>query len=252
MITVFDWPYNLILETNFKKSKPGYRDKVECKLFRKLDGVLLYEWVYGYSCEDVPFCPFIDNQLRICAIFYSDYSLAHVLRIEGDTARVIAKESISGFCGIKLREVSKEDDYFFEKDGMREGNFLTRAEDDCCDEFGRLFKIHHPAKGVLVYGCVWGGGSYQLMFFDISKIEEGKLLKDSRFGLVEIDGDISKMKYITPCREEYIRVPVSTVFHLPTGRMVIDYDNDIAGIASIDWGDEKLYTAEWRRLPEQL
>jgi len=99
-----------------------------------------------------------------------------------------------------------------------------------------------------VWGCVWGDdSSWKVQYLDLRRVGEGVILRDERFGYVEL----ATGRYVTPCMKppaehaavspppDFIRVArnagvtrarfsVELDFELETGRIDPDQDSDLA------------------------
>lgn len=110
---------------------------------------------------------------RILALISSDYTATSVMDLA--TGKVIATEEpdAMGFCPIGFYVP----DWWDINDGSVVPGSTYWDED------------HEMPKGDFgfVWGCIWGDdASWKVQYLDLSRVQEGKVLRDERFGYIEL------------------------------------------------------------------
>lgn len=142
-----------------KSSRPGCWDILDVKIFYK--GCPIGEYERGYHSVHYTFLPFMQRGGKEYALFSSDYTSTSVMRLP--SCEVIAEEISDpyGFCPV---------DYY-----------VPYEEDEGCNVVGNFG---------FVAGCVWGDdASWKIQFLDLRRIEDGIIVRDDRFGYIELGTD---------------------------------------------------------------
>lgn len=147
--------------------KPGCWNYLRCQVFyrecREGPAVQVYEYVRHYSSFFNTFCPFIRKGKRY-ALISSDYTRTSVISL--DEGRVVAEESPSpfGFCPTGFH----------------------------VPDLGEKSAVNGDVA--FVCGCVWGDDtSWKIQYLDLSRLEEGIIQREDRFGSIELEGGSSQL-----------------------------------------------------------
>lgn len=186
-------------ETDSKDSWSRLRVNVFEKRGKKKTFLGSYE--RNYSSLYNTFEPFEQNGKHY-ALISSDYTTTSVLSLPD--CKIIATEgdwNCWGFCptGFYVPAVGDKQIYF-END---------KAKETMQGKFG------------FVCGCVWGDdGSWKIQFLDLSEIDQGKVIRDDRFGYVELNGSSKNLKkafeYMYIGEHGAIDINLKGIHHHPT------------------------------------
>jgi hypothetical protein len=168
-----------------KANEPGAWHSTIVEVFRRADSrsgaEKLGEYERNYSLLQ-SFEPFRQGQ-REFALISRDYTKTAVLDLQ--SGRVIAEEIDTGhhgFCPVGF--------YVPDWWDVNDGSVIPGSE---CWNTGLEWPVGDFG---LVWGCYWGDdGSWKVQHLDLSRIQEGIVLRDERFGYVEL-GTIG---YSSPC-----------------------------------------------------
>lgn len=150
-------------------TKSGCWNYLRCEVFRRLkDGgeEKVGEYTRKYGTFYDTFEPFVKERKEY-ALVSDDYTSSTVISLED--CRVIARESLEpksfGFCPTGFYVP------FLGKDHPKNGHFG------------------------IVCGCVWGDdNSWKIEYLDLSRIEEGILTREARWGYVELPAGSNALK----------------------------------------------------------
>lgn len=154
---------------------------------------------------------------RTFALISTHYTATSVLDL--DTGEVIAAEepAASGFCPVGFYVP----DWWDLHDGRQlPGSMHWRPDDHewPVGDFG------------FVWGCIWGDdSSWKVQYLDLSRIQDGVLVRDERFGYVKLATDprLEPHDFIKCSSWEgqrHVRFYVERVYNLATGTAVPDED----------------------------
>ena len=163
------WPSSRI-EIFERQSNPGESKKI-CE----------YERNYG---PFQTFEPFRQGD-REFALISLDYTGTAVLDLRSGEVIAEEKPSSAGFCPVGFYVPDWWDLY-----------------DGTCIPGSKFWSVDHEFRSGefgFVWGCVWGDdSSWKVQHLDLRKIQEGTILRDSRFGYVELATD----PFASPCFNE--------------------------------------------------
>jgi len=126
-------------------------------------------YVRNYSAIYHTFYPFQQNG-KWYALYSKDYTATRVMTLPDCVDLAGEEGSTSGFCPVHYYVPSAE----FERDE---------------DSLGLL-----AGTFGFVAGCVWGDDtSWKIQYLDLSKITEGKLTRDDRFGYIEMPYSVATL-----------------------------------------------------------
>lgn len=154
------------------------------------NGQLIGSYDRNYSTLYGTFLPFKQNGKHY-ALFSSCYSATSVMELP--SCKVIATETERGFCPTGYYVPCVEDSVL--------------EEDD--EHSNYRYKVIGPNGNFgFVCGCFWGDdSSWKIQFLDLSKISEGIISRDDRFGYIELLGsheELEKAINVEPySQEEY-------------------------------------------------
>jgi hypothetical protein len=163
---------------------------------------LVTEYTYGYPSKSPPFEPFWQDH-HPYALFSDDYTRTSVMDLE--TGGVIATEPADpwGFCPVELWVP----DWWDHNDGSILPGSLYWEESD---------KLPDGTWG-LVAGCVWGDDwSWKIQYLDLSRITEGILTRDERFGYISLAGTLHQGVHYDP-EGDRLTLPVAKIFNRKDG-----------------------------------
>lgn len=147
------------IRTAKKENGPGYWDSTQAEIL--LNGTKIGEYIRTYHCMFNTFVPFTQKGKEY-ALYSDEYVCTKVMELPSCKQVAGEEPSSFGFC--------PTDFYVPEEDVERglEG------------QFG------------FVAGCVWGDdSSWKIQFLDLSKISEGKLRREARFGYIELPNHLT-------------------------------------------------------------
>jgi hypothetical protein len=110
---------------------------------------------------------------RLLALFSSDYTATSVMDLS--TGKVVASEDPDsmGFCPVGF--------YVPDWWDIHDGSILPGS-----GSWNDTFELPKGDFG-FVWGCIWGDdGSWKVQFLDLSRVQDGMLVRDERFGYLEL------------------------------------------------------------------
>ncbi|HVW03039.1 MAG TPA: hypothetical protein VHB77_21945 [Planctomycetaceae bacterium] len=215
-----------------KPNGPGFIDSTIVEVYRRLQTdnsrEKICEYVRNYSLLQT-FEPFRQGG-REFALISRDYTMIAVLDLSSGT--IIAAESVGGFCPVGFYVP----DWWDVNDGSDiPGSASWSADDEWpTGRFG------------FVWGCIWGDdSSWKVQYLDLSRITEGIIIREERFGYVEL----ATSGYTSPCLRETLPAGNSAPPHFidlskyngkTTLRFAVDMDFDIDSGAPKEWRRQKI------------
>jgi len=158
-----------VTETESIASKPGCWNVLKVKIFR-VEGdskVEIGEYDRNYSSMYNTFVPFVQGGKEY-ALYSRDYTATRVMSLPA--CKDICGEDRDGFGFCPT-------DFYVPTVGCK-SELGTESDPD--GSFG------------FVAGCVWGDdSSWKIQYLDLSKISEGILIRDDRFGYIELPNSSS-------------------------------------------------------------
>lgn len=154
--------------------EPGVMSTIRVNIYEHGNKIGEYERLYHTVFNTfVPFVQRVGTELREYALFSDHYTRTCVMRLP--SCEVIAEEPVHafGFCPV---------DYYvpYEKE------WSIKDKNNDIDFEGI------PGKFGFVAGCIWGDdSSWKIQYLDLSEIENGKILRDDRFGYIELPENLS-------------------------------------------------------------
>ena len=153
---------------------------------------------------------------RMFALISTDYTATSVMDLA--TGKVIASETpeSNGFCPVGF--------YVPDWWDVNEGSILPGSS-SWKDDF------EYP-KGEFgfVWGCIWGDDtSWKIQFLDLSKIQDGEILREERFGYVKLaaDANVHPKEFIRCSFSDgkcTVRLKTEDNFDLESGKLIDDYE----------------------------
>lgn len=181
------------LEATPVENGKGYWSYRDCTVKDEQTQEIVARWTYRYSMRP-PFEPFRQGD-RFYALMATDYTRTSVIDLH--TGEIIATEAPeyydeaktktgAGFCPVGFYAP----DWWDIHDGsIKPGTRFWNKDMEKPD-----------GTYAFVWGCYWGDdSSWKVQYLDLSKISEGKVLRDDRFGYVEL-------ATISPKAEDFIRI----------------------------------------------
>jgi len=153
-----------IVNGNKVVSKPGCWEINNVDIFQVDENgnkTKIGEYIRQYPSMFNTFVPFTQNGKEY-ALYSDDYTCTKVMELP--SCKQIAGETPNefGFCPV---------------------DFFVPEEDE---------KVGLKGRFGFVAGCVWGDdSSWKIQYLDLSKISEGKLRRENRFGYIELPGNLS-------------------------------------------------------------
>lgn len=199
-------------------SRPGCWDVMKVKVHKRRwalapadpSDTVVFEYGRNYSSFYATFDPFRQNG-RHYALISTDYTATAVVDLEA--GKIIAREEPNkfGFCPTGFYVPDWTDVH-----GKPDPNELVG---------GPMWEEHdeHP-RGLygFVWGCVWGDDcSWKLQYLDLSRVSEGVVTRDDRFGYVELP-DTSSV-YKSPALNQDDMDPL---YASPAFIQLLDYNRD--------------------------
>lgn len=172
----------------------GTWSKLLCKVFLKNEDrtkVEIGSYIRNYRTLYNTWEPFVQDgkEYALCSPHYTGVSVMALPSCE-----IIAKEEVSayGFCPRDLYVPGRQDET--DDDDRDDDNQLT-----CWDESS----MKHLGSFGFVGGCVWGDDSSdKIQFLDLSKISEGIIKRDQRFGYMELPSGLTLKQCVYMSLEE--------------------------------------------------
>jgi hypothetical protein len=170
-----------------KPNRPGTWDSTHVKVFRRSpstdDSQPICEYDRSYAMLQT-FEPFRQRN-REFAMISQDYTRAAVLDLDSGT--VIAEEARTdpprnGFCPVGF--------YVPDWWDLHDDSEIPGSEHWCADD-------EWPTGDFgFVWGCCWGDdSSWKVQYLDLTRVQQGVIRRDDRFGYVEL----ATSGYMTPC-----------------------------------------------------
>ena len=150
------------------------------------------------------------------ALISTDYTATSVMDLA--TGKVIASETpdSNGFCPVGFYV---PDWWDVNDDSVLPGSHYWSDDNELQKgDFG------------FVWGCIWGDdSSWKIQFLDLSKIQDGEIFREERFGYVKLaaDPNVHPKEFIDcsffdgKCR---VSLKTESEFDLDTGKLVDDYE----------------------------
>jgi len=155
-----DLPYSVKLETI--PTKPGCWEMLKVSIFH--NDTQIGEYTRNYHALYRTFHPFVQNGQHY-ALYSKDYTATRVMRLPSCEDIAGEERNTWGFCPTGFA-VPKYDE-----------------ESGLVGTFG------------FVCGCIWGDdSSWKIQYLDLSRIEDGILNRDDRFGYIELLGSHANFK----------------------------------------------------------
>ncbi len=184
---------------------PGFWNWLQIGIF--LNGEPFGEpYVRNYSDFFNTFCYFEKNG-RHFALYSADYTATRIMELFPDQNRwqdIGGEErSAGGFCPVDLY-VPPVTDCCFEKQlseaklpvGCKVIKHPSRDPKDD-SQYGVFCEIYYPPTFGFVAGCIWGDdSSWKIEYLDLSRVEEGILKRDNRFGYIVLPEGLTLAKAI--------------------------------------------------------
>lgn len=146
----------------------GYWSHLRVEVLR--DGEVVGEYRRRYSSLFQTFHPFVGVDGQVYALYSRDYTATRVMRLPSCEDVGGEEPSGNGFCPTGYYVPTDEDNPYIQ------------------GRFG------------FVSGCVWGDDtSWKIQHLDLSKIAEGILARDERYGYVEMPGNVKTLKECVDC-----------------------------------------------------
>lgn len=181
----------------------GSWSQLLCKVFLKNEDGTKTEigsYIRNYRTLYNTWEPFTQDgkEYALCSPHYTGVSVMVLPSCE-----IIAKEEVKGdgFCPRMLYVPGPQDDS--DDDDRDDDNQLT-----CWDESS----MKHLGSFGFVGGCVWGDDSSdKIQFLDLSKISEGIIKRDQRFGYMELPSGLTLKQCVYMSLEEnHVRAEITT------------------------------------------
>lgn len=179
------------------------------------------------SCQDIGgeepdihgFCP-----VEYFVPTYLDQERVHRTNNKSFPSETVSVRRVNNPSVEELREFSQEHTYV---------NGITGQECKDSNSFRPLTPILHYPFG-FVAGCIWGDeNSWKVQYLDLSKAHEGKLVREERFGYIELpEGlrlkdaiDMSDYQYdLEVDGANHIRINILQTFDLRTGKNIHPFE----------------------------
>lgn len=210
----------------------GRFSRIKVVVVDEQENEVVAEYVRNYSCLMKTFHPFRhlcgDNEWRDYALIASQYWQTSVLDLS--TGTIIANESGHPFddedrakmkdAGVNPEVVEKTKDKFDPTWGFCPMDFRVFDYNEFYDKDfvpDSMDESLLSGKWGLVSGCVWGDdSSMKLRYVDLSRVEEGIVHVDDRFGYVEMGSDLSDLEFYTETGR--FAAPIQAVFEIGSGK----------------------------------
>lgn len=184
------------------ETKPGCWNYNKVEIFD--NGEKIGEYTRNYSSMFQTFYPF-EQDGKYYALYSKDYTSTRVMSLPDCKDICGEKRDTFGFCPTKYYVPHPTDEEFNEHESDRQ--YWIDEE----FPFGKIG---------FIAGCVWGDdSSWKIQFLDLSKITEGILSRDDRFGYIELPDKADNLKdaisfYVWDKEYPIIKISCSKSFDL--------------------------------------
>ncbi len=192
----------------------GHRNTLKIEVLDEA-GETVAEYDRNYGALMQTFEPFRQGD-RMFALVSTDYTATSVLDLA--TGETIAGETphTHGFCPV----------------GFYVPDWWDINGDTILPGSSRWSSDHEFPKGDFgfVWGCVWGDdSSWKIQVLDLSDIQNGRILRDERFGYVRLASapDVHPKEFISCSFHDgkcTVKLKTENAFDLATGKMLSDFD----------------------------
>lgn len=186
------WVQPYYIHATKKESEPGYWSTNEVEI-RDKDNKVLGSYKYNYSGKP-PFFPFELNG-QWYALYSKYYTASRIMKLPSCEDVWSEDPSAHGFCPVEFYVPAVQNiDFKGDRTGKFAGTFNSNPEEfeepHETDEW-IIQPISYSSFG-FVSGCIWGDdSSMKIRFFDLTKIKEGIITYDDRFGYIELHNKLS-------------------------------------------------------------
>lgn len=244
-------------ETNLDKGHFG-----RIGVFRREDGKdeLLGSYIRNYGTAFDTFFPFQLNGKDL-ALYSPDYTATRILELPSCEDMGGEEPNELGFCPVEYFVPTYLDQEYVHRTNNSsfppERVSVRRVNNPSSDELRESSREHtyvngttsqectdvislRPLTPILYYpfgfvaGCIWGDDStWKIQYLDLSQAHEGKLVREEKFGYIELPEGlrlkdaIDMNDYLYDPEEEsanHIRINILQTFDLRTGRVVHPFD----------------------------
>ena len=224
-------------------TKPGCWDYQKVGIFENDKQIGEYTRNYHGHAEQT-FCPFMQKD-KWYAVYSRDYTCTSVMELPSCKEIASEKEDTFGFCPVDYYVPYMFDDQ----------NEFWKQETKMQDRNGKevIYPGHGDIAGTFgfVSGCVWGDdSSWKAEWLDLSKITEGKIKREAKFGYIELPRTAVRLKDCISLDMGFERVQDTVEiargmrFQLDTGKA---WDEDAEEVKRLT---KKLFSfEEWIKLP---
>jgi hypothetical protein len=119
--------------------------------------------------------------------------------------------------------------------------------------------VHLPPKHAFVAGCVWGDDStWKIQYIDVSRIDEGIIKREERFGYIELPSHLTLKKAIELEEDgDRLSISITLTFDINTGNPLIEkslFNKFLEGQKVVEKQDKEFYTYRqiWNSEAEEL
>ena len=165
--------YHIKLST--KSNAPGTWESTIVEIY--LDKEKIGEYIRNYpSFSEGTFFPFQQNG-KDYALYSRDYTSTRVMELPSCKDICGEQPNAFGFCPVE---------YYVPQESYSDEEFNEYKE--WCEKENYNFDLQKlNGQYGFVAGCIWGDDtSWKIQFLDLSKISEGILTRDDRFGYIEL------------------------------------------------------------------
>lgn len=222
---------NYHVKTSPIKNKPGTWDSTLVEIY--LDNNKIGEYVRNYpSFERETFHPFEQNG-REYALYSKDYTATRVMRLPSCEDLCGEERDTWGFCPVEFYVPPGK--HYHEPEEI---DPAFETSDELWHEFEERIPRGSDGKFGFVAGTIWGDdSSWKIQFLDLSRIEEGILIRSDRFGYIQLPHNKSLKDVVKVCiNPNYVTITHSEDFciHKNYSRLerelnCDDTDSDSAG-----------------------
>lgn len=181
-------PYSI--KSTPQETQPGHWNIQDVEVLGP-DNSVVGTYTYNYS-QTPPFFPFeLDGQWY--ALYSKHYTASRVMKLPSCEDVWGEEENSFGFCPVAfyvpaLQEIMFGGDRAGKLSGIYHTDPKTFEEPHYNEKHDWVVKPIQFMDFGFVCGCVWGDDcSWKIRFFDFSRIKEGIVTYDSRFGYVEMN-----------------------------------------------------------------
>lgn len=177
------------------------------------DTIWTFDRNYSFMRTFEPFRQFRDGIWHEYALISPNYSTTSVMDLADGT--ILATERLDGrpgFCPVEfyVPDWWDGDRWGEQDDSIQPGDDLWSAGDELvCGNFG------------FVAGCCWGDDtSWKIQFLDLSNIRTGAIVRDARFGYIELPSGVTLKDAVSLDTEtKRVHIAISAAFSLQDGRL---------------------------------